>query len=393
MNLLLVNLHKFVGYSGGIEHVLSRMAQAMKDRGYDVSVAMADEREGAPFYPVPDGVDFYNIFHMDGMAPVHTGAADKILREATRLFSKEGARNRNYKILRKAEKGMERVLELAKPDVIVSFREPTGRLLLEGLHTDIPVISMLHNDPDEIFLHSPAAEKKALERSAAIQVLMPSFIQKAEKYLDYGHFVYIPNAVNVPKVHSSAGEEKDHHLITNVGRVTGRTKRQHLLVEAFSLVASDFPDWEVNIWGDTYDKAYVAALKKLIHSRHLEERVHLKGTTRDMASVWKDTDVFAFPSHHEGFPLALSEAMAVGIPAVGYRSCSSVNELIRDGENGFLVEEGPEPFSRALRTLMEDRELRGRLGEGARESMKPFYPDAVWDSWDRLIRKTIDKGL
>ena len=137
----------------------------------------------------------------------------------------------------------------------------------------------------------------------------------------------------------------------------------------------------------------MAALKKLMHSRHLEERVHLKGTTRDMASVWKDTDIFAFPSHHEGFPLALSEAMAVGIPAVGYRSCSSVNELIRDGENGFLVEEGPEPFSRALRTLMEDRELRGRLGEGARESMKPFYPDAVWDSWDRLIRKTIDKGL
>ena len=43
MNLLLADLHKFVGYSGGIEHVLSRMAVAMKEKGYHVSVVMADE--------------------------------------------------------------------------------------------------------------------------------------------------------------------------------------------------------------------------------------------------------------------------------------------------------------------------------------------------------------
>ena len=42
MNLLLADLHKFVGYSGGIEHVLSRMAVVMKEKGYHVSVVMAD---------------------------------------------------------------------------------------------------------------------------------------------------------------------------------------------------------------------------------------------------------------------------------------------------------------------------------------------------------------
>lgn len=51
MNLLLADLHKFVGYSGGIEHVLSRMAFAMEEKGYHVSVVMADEKEGASFYP------------------------------------------------------------------------------------------------------------------------------------------------------------------------------------------------------------------------------------------------------------------------------------------------------------------------------------------------------
>lgn len=45
---------------------------------------------------------------------------------------------------------------------------------------------------------------------------------------------------------------------------------------------------------------------------------------------------FAFPSAYEGFGLSLAEAMSMGLPAVGYKSCSAVNELIVDGKNGFV---------------------------------------------------------
>lgn len=389
MNLLLADLHKFVNYSGGIEHVLSRMAFAMEEKGYHLSVVMADEKEGAPFYPFPKDCHFYNLFHMAGMKPVHMGTLGKGLREITRLFSKSGARERNYKMLSAAAPQLEQVLALEKPDVIISFREPTGRLLLEGLDVKVPVISMLHNDPDEIFAHAPAKEIKALEKSAHIQALMPSFIQKAEKYLHYDHFVYIPNAVSIPAVSARPGASRKIHTITNVGRVTGRTKRQHLLVEAFTLLAKDFPDWQVCLWGDTYDKTYVATLKGMIKKAGLESRVLLKGTTKDMASVWKETDIFAFPSHHEGFPLALTEAMGVGIPAVGYRSCPAVNELIHDGEDGYLTEDGAAPLAEALRKLMEDADKRTAFGKRAKENMKPFAPEVVWDEWDRLIREVL----
>lgn len=366
MNLLLADLHKFVGYSGGIEHVLSRMAFAMKEKGYHVSVVMADEKEGASFYPFPEDCHFYNLFHMAGMKPVRMSSLGKGLREITRLFSKAGARERNYRMLSAASPQLERVLALEKPDVIISFREPTGRLLLEGLDTKVPVISMLHNDPDEIFAHAPSGEMRALEKSARIQALMPSFIEKAEKYFRYDHFVYIPNAVSIPAISAQPGIARKVHTITNVGRITGRTKRQHLLVEAFASLAKDFPDWQVNLWGDTYDKTYVTTLKGIIKKQGLEGRVHLRGTTKDMASVWKETDIFAFPSHHEGFPLALTEAMGVGIPAVGYRSCPAVNELIHDGEDGYLTDDGAAPFAEALRKLMEDADRRTAFGKGRR---------------------------
>lgn len=392
MNLLLADLHKFVGYSGGIEHVLSRMAVAMKEKGYHVSVVMADEKEGASFYPFPEDCHFYNLFHMAGMKPIRMSSLGKGLREITRLFSKAGARERNYRMLSAAAPQLERVLALEKPDVIISFREPTGRLLLEGLDTKVPVISMLHNDPDEIFAHAPSGEMRALEKSARIQALMPSFIEKAEKYLRYDHFVYIPNAVSIPAISAQPGIARKVHTITNVGRITGRTKRQHLLVEAFGLLAKDFPDWQVNLWGDTYDKTYVTTLKGIIKKQGLEGRVHLRGTTRDMASVWKETDIFAFPSHHEGFPLALTEAMGVGIPAVGYRSCPAVNELIHDGEDGYLTADGASPFAEALRKLMEDGDRRAAFGKRAKENMKPFAPEVVWDEWDQLIREVLRSG-
>ena len=52
-------------------------------------------------------------------------------------------------------------------------------------------------------------------------------------------------------------EKKEEYVITSVGRLTGRTKRQHLLIEAFALLAEDFPQWKVNFWGADYDRAYV----------------------------------------------------------------------------------------------------------------------------------------
>lgn len=392
MNLLLADLHKFVGYSGGIEHVLSRMAFAMEEKGYHVSVVMADEREGAPFYPFPKDCHFYNLFHMAGMKPVRLGSLEKGLREITRLFSKSGARERNYKMLSAAAPQLERVLALEKPDVIISFREPTGRLLLNEIQTAIPVISMMHSDPDEIFSHSPKGEKAALAKSARIQVLMPAFIPKAKSYLSYDHFVYIPNAVNIPDISVNPGAIRKTHTITQVGRLTGRTKRQHLLVEAFSLLVKDFPDWNVELWGDTYDTAYVTAVKTLIRKKGLTDRVFLKGTTKDMRKIWNHTDIFAFPSFHEGFGMALAEAMGVGIPAVGYRSCPAVNELIHDGEDGYLTADGAAPFAEALRKLMEDADRRTAFGKRAKEHMKPFAPEVVWDEWDQLIREVLRSG-
>ena len=388
MKVLLADLHKFIGYSGGIENVFAKMARALSERGYDIVGIFADEKkEGDFFFSISDDVKLYNLYHIPGQQDVKPSKVRKILREVVRPFSRAAARNQNYQLLYQARKQMQYVLETEKPDVIISFREPTGRLLLDGVGTKIPVISMLHNDPDEIFYGSPEAEKKALERSATIQVLLPSFIPKAKKYLHYDKFIAIPNAVNPPNIMATPGAEKPVHTITCVGRLTGRTKRQHLLVEAFAKLAKDFPNWQVKLWGDTYDKPYVASLKAKIKKWGLEKQVFICGTTKNMDAVWKETDIFAFPSHHEGFGLALVEAMCCGIPAVGYKNCPAVNELIQNHKNGILCDEGAGFLADALKTLMEKADLRRQYGEMAKLMSAVYHTDIVWNQWRKVIKQ------
>lgn len=127
----------------------------------------------------------------------------------------------------------------------------------------------------------------------------------------------------------------------------------------------------------------------MIKKYGLENRVFLKGATKNVAAVLKEGDIFAFPSAYEGFGLSLGEAMSMGLPAVGYRNCSAVNELIQDGRTGFLYTDNSIDFSQKLCILMEDRLLRAKMGSAARLSMKIYAPNIVWDSWNSLLHKVV----
>ena len=114
-----------------------------------------------------------------------------------------------------------------------------------------------------------------------------------------------------------------------------------------------------------------------------------RGATDNVLDVYNKAAIFAFPSSYEGFPLSLTEAMSAGLSAIGYKNCPAVNELIKDGENGFLCEKGVDAFAQALEKLMSDEELRKKMGKAAKEDMKQYAPEKIWDMWENLIEKSL----
>lgn len=391
MNILLANLSKMVGHSGGAAKVTCNFANEMRRRGHQVSLVYSDVTTGDFFYPMDKEIPVYDIRHYKGQSIAYPWYL-KLKRELYRTFDKQKARSVNDQFESSfLLDNLGDVLKSVKPDMIVSFQSAASKLLLCDLKTEIPVITMSHGDTADYFQTCPKEELPALEKSAVVQVLVPSFERPIKEHLPKVKTVVIGNAIPQYEEQADLVTEKDTYKIIFTGRLAKGHKRPHLLIEAFAGLAKDFPNWTVELWGAVDGKAYYKELQMMISKNKLENQVFLKGTTDDMKAVLQGGDVFAFPSAYEGFGMSLAEGMSMGLPAIGYKNCSGVNELITDGVDGYLCKDGVDDFRDKLRKLMADRALRVAMGEQARIAMKAYAPEKIWDTWERLLKNVKGK--
>lgn len=284
------------------------------------------------------------------------------------------------------------IVQQEQPDIIIDVGSFIATLVNKAIQgfPSIAHVSMCHTDAYRCTKQMNEEEINAWKKCDAVQVLMPSYIAPVKK-LGIHNVVYIPNIVPQIAKENTTNLEKCHYTIINVGRVEEIQKRQYLLIKAFAKIAGKYPDWKVKIYGQIDNNGYTKELRKLISSYHLENRIIFCGTTKEIQKCLAQADIFAFPSAYEGFPLALTEAMAMGLPAIGYHSCSAVNELIKNGENGFLCEDGIDDFATKLEILIKNQELRIQMGAKAHEDMKQYSPNKIWDMWEEVIYRITNK--
>ena len=391
MRILVANLTKMVNDSGGLAKVTCSFSNEMKARGHDVYMVYSDVQTGTFYYPIMETIPCFDLRHFEGKDIPYPWYL-KIKRELLRPFDKRKARTVNTDFAQQyLLKNLQKVLDITSPDIIVAFQSAASKMLLCDLHTKIPVVTMSHGDPEDYFHTYPKAEIPALEKSAVCQVLLPSFERHLKNHLPNVKTIVIGNAIPQYEMQADLSAEKERYKIIFVGRLSKNHKRPHLLIEAFAELADEFPNWDVELWGAEDGKAYYKELQLLIKTKHLENRVSLKGTTNRIPEILQAGDIFAFPSAYEGFSLALGEAMSMGLPAVAYRSCESVTGMIQDGQTGMLCNDGVEPFRDTLKVLMNHRETRVGIGNNAREAMKKFSPQAIWDTWENVLTKQVAK--
>src|SRR5690606_29753976 len=102
------------------------------------------------------------------------------------------------------------------------------------------------------------------------------------------------------------------------------------LITAFSEIVLQKPDITLTIYGEGAERQN---LESLIRGLNLTASVFLPGTVRDVEGIMYQADLFVFPSHYEGFPNALCEAMAMGLPVIA-SNCSGNIDIIREGVDG-----------------------------------------------------------
>lgn len=184
---------------------------------------------------------------------------------------------------------------------------------------------------------------------------------------------FVPNAVTPPTVQATPfGQAGRPPRIVAAGRLHPK-KGFDVLVAALALLRDQDLAFDCEIAGEGDERA---RLEGLIAQHGLGDRVRLVGWRADVPAFLATGDVFAFPSHQEGFPLVLLEAMAVGLPAVSSAIPGPV-EMIADGVDGALVPPGdPAALARALAGLVATPERAAALGLAARAKVLEDYGPA-----------------
>lgn len=379
IKVLLLNVGRVIGAKGGAEKVFCDMANALSERGMDVYAVCCEEKEGLPGYPLSEAVHFVNA----GLRHASWRLSDSWIRLRAVLATSRASRRtvRARLTCQKQAQQLKETLEGLAPDVIVAFQPEPAYIIRELLGLDVPLIASFHGAA-RAFLDAPEFPlyEKALEASDVLTVLMPEYAEMVRARLPQSHVECIPNAIPV----AARTSDLTSPVVMTVGRADA-VKRHRLLIEAFELLLERFPDWNLEIWGETHSR-YGKQMLEEVARRNLQKRVLHRGVTNDVPAQLLRASVFTLPSANEGFSLALGEAMSAGLPAVGCADCPSVNTIIRSGENGILTEPTPRGLAEGLAQLMGDVELRRKLGAQAKEDMRSYAPPAVWKRWAQLIR-------
>lgn len=345
--------------AGGAERVVSLIASAWASRGDDVSVIAFDGPEEKVFHRFSPRVRLVRL-----AIPVVQGVNYSVLRGTLGRIS-----------------ALRRTLRDAQPDLIISFLTKINVLTLvaaAGLRR--PVIVSERNNPTLQEIH-PAWNLLLswLYRRASAVVMQTEASLSCLPRSGRARAMVIPNPI--PRLAARSSAVKPPAAVVAVGRLV-RQKGFDLLLDAFRRIADRHPGWSLEIWGEGPERQ---AIEAQVQALGLAPRIRLNGLSAAPASWMSDAAVFVLPSRYEGFPNALGEAMAAGLPVAAFDCAFGPREMIQNEVDGLLVpHEDVGALAAALDRLMADPALRARLGTAAREGSARFAPEKILAQWDAL---------
>ena len=366
MRQLTLVIHSLDG--GGAERTLAAMANHWSASGDRVTLlTLAPQQQDA--YELSSSVERVCL---DGMQQ-SSNALQAVINNLRRLFR------------------LRRAIREARGDAVISFTDKMNLLTLLaciGLRQRVVICERV--DPRR---HPIGRGWSFLRRRT--YAWCDTLVVQTEGVRNYFHrFVpdakirVIANAVPTPAITQNEQSQREPWIIA-IGRLE-KQKGFDLLLEAFSRIAGEHPDWQLKILGEGSERD---SLIEQIHALGLEQRVELCGWVESLEAWVSKSELFVLSSRYEGFPNALLEAMAAGVPAISFACESGPSEIIRHEVDGLLVPaEDVEELSRAIARLISNPQERAAFAQRAPDVAERFSVDKFFQSWDAILNPQSDKS-
>lgn len=269
-------------------------------------------------------------------------------------------------------------------------------------HTDYPAYSR-HYVPGPVAMKRRLAQRLVATFGNASSVVIAPSSATAADLRSYGvktAISVVPSAVDPTFFASPISEEQGirdlckipaaARIVLTVSRL-GPEKEIDLLLRGFSMIRARRPDTWYIVVGEGPDRSRLSSLAR---SLRVEDRVIFLGRVdarADLARVYAVSDVYMHASRTETQGLTLAEAAAAGLPVVAIRD-SAVTETVKNGDNGFVVEAGPEALAERVLGLLEDPGLAAVLGARGRRLATAFGPRLVSEQILRVYEAAISRA-
>jgi len=348
---------------GGAERVLSNMANYWAKAGHRVTVLTFDD-SNSPHYHISGSIQWQAL----NISCQSKSWSDGLMNNLKRIY-----------VLRKY------ILQ-SEPDCVISFMYSTNILvLLATRFLSCKIIISERNHPK----YSKENRKTWFWLRKTLYPLADHIIVQTgsikEYFRSYNRSVQvIPNPV---KVDPESLYNKPEILLPACNKLVAMgslttQKGFDLLLEVFANLYRYHGDWNLIILGEGVLKN---ELKLRARELNIEKAVAFAGRVENPFSIMSRCDLFVLSSRYEGFPNALLEAMSCGLPVVSFDCPTGPNQIIQHGINGLLVSsEDKYELEKALKSLMEKKQMRERMGKKASYVSKQYAPDKIMAQWEKL---------
>lgn len=361
---------------GGIERIIARKANYFVNNGLDVSIITTDQNGRSFYFEVDARVKHYDL---------------RINYE----------KNKNRKFLGKIfyfmynkylhKKRLKKLLLQLNADIVIST-----------FFNEMGILPQINDGSKKIVEFHFSRYMFCLNRRKGIlgiidDCLMNGYIKTLKKYTrfvvlseedacSWKELNNVEVIYNICPIDIKSKSKLNNNRVISVGRYESQ-KGFNMLIKAWAKVSEKVKGWELHIVGEG---SLRNVLQKQINDYGLANSIFLDGASIDICRDYLESSIAVFTSNYEGFSLALVEAETAGLPIVSFNTPCGPKDIINDGINGFLIDNGDiDRVAEKIQLLINDFELRKKMGLKALENSKMFTEGKIMPQWIALFRHVL----
>ena len=380
-------VEKSIDKLGGVERIVNTLANAfsLKDN-YEVNVLSEVRSYNEPFYKYNENIKI------------------KYLVDESKSFTNySSSKNLKYYLARIVDKTKEILLLKTKRNLIKKQFELNDVIIFGRIETALDFLPLIKNKENKKIIVRDAIHLEYYDKKAREKILnqfpnkVDTFIISSDESKKIYQEFFKDYNLNVQKIYNPLGIDPnvkydwDAKSIVFTGRLDGQKGLDNLIL-AFEKVVKEYPDWNLNVYGDGPWKDKIT---NMINDHKLNNNVFIHKKVKNIVEVLNKASIYVMTSRFEGYANSLVESLACGVPSISYDWMMGVQDDYngkivylknrQDYYNGVVSDEDISNLAKGIIEMIKNPKKCETYSKNAAKIIETRKKEDIIEKWENII--------